>query len=113
MVVRATLDDSTSLLARVVAGQVSFNFGTPLGWSYLSGGPGVAALRGRAPSVAGVESRPSGALLAFNAGGGARWFITPHVAFSFDLRVHRLGGAEAGATGPTTLGAASVGLSFK
>ena len=58
--------------------QVSFNFGASTGWSYLSAGVG----RGK------VGEAPWGS--ALNAGGGARWFLTDHAAFGFDLRYHRL-----------------------
>lgn len=113
MVTRATLDDATAILVRVVSPQISFNFGTPLGWSYLSGGAGAASLRGRTGTGYAAASSASGALLALNVGGGARWFVTPHVAFSFDLRFHRIGRGRDGATTPATLGAATVGLSFR
>jgi hypothetical protein len=69
--------------------QLSLNFGTGHGWSYLSGGVGRAqwSLRpsGQAPSDADAEVLPT-----VNYGGGARWFIKPHVAFSFDVRVYEI-----------------------
>src|SRR5215204_3456392 len=43
MVVRAT-QSVTSAVTRLVAPQVSFNFGSPRGWSYVSGGVGVATV---------------------------------------------------------------------
>jgi hypothetical protein len=117
--VRGTSAGDVAITARIVAPQVSFNFGTARGWSYLSGGVGVGQLRGHAPAGAGVEaaSRGSGPILAVNAGGGARWFVAPRLAFSVDLRLHRVGarGPDGGAPGTpaTVLGSASVGLSFK
>jgi len=67
--------------------QLSLNFGTGDGWSYISGGLG--------PSIWSVvpDGRPSQAadeerLNTVNYGGGARWFIRPHVAFHFDIRLH-------------------------
>jgi len=115
--VRAT-QDSTSLTMWLLAPQLSFNFGTPQGWSYVSGGAGAGGLDGRL--VAGdneaSQSRASGVLSTLSVGAGARWFITSHVAVSFDLRLHRIGAngeGEGGPTKATIVGAASVGLSFK
>ena len=115
--VRAT-QDFTSLTMWLLAPQVSFNFGTPQGWSYVSGGAGAGALRGRFDAGDGEasQSRASGVLATLNVGAGARWFITSHVAVSFDLRLHRIGAnadGEGGPTSATIVGAASVGLSFK
>jgi len=76
-----------------IAPQVSFNFGTSDGWSYLSGGYGAAWIR----TTAGGTSAPpdtgsmtlvkeNGPSAAVNYGGGARWFMGQHVAVGFDLR---------------------------
>jgi hypothetical protein len=69
--------------------QLSFNFGSGHGWSYISGGIGrsVWALHetGLAPSAADVE--PLGTL---NYGVGARWFVKNHLAFSFDVRFYQI-----------------------
>jgi hypothetical protein len=71
------------------APQVSFNFGTGHGWSYLSGGVGRSVWSihevGLEPSAADVEP-----LQTFNYGGGARWFIKNHLAFSFDARFYEI-----------------------
>jgi hypothetical protein len=97
MVARATstpAEGSTGLVPmveRVVTAspQLSFNFGTGHGWSYLSGGIGrsVWALHetGLEPSAADVE--PLGTV---NYGGGARWFIKNHLAFSLDARFYQI-----------------------
>jgi hypothetical protein len=97
MVARATstpAEGSTGLVPmveRVVTAspQLSFNFGTGHGWSYLSGGIGrsVWALHetGLEPSAADVES-----LGTVNYGGGARWFIKNHLAFSLDARFYQI-----------------------
>ena len=115
--VRAT-EGATSLTMWLLAPQLSFNFGTPQGWSYVSGGAGVGGLSGRLAAGDSVasQSRASGLVSTVNLGAGARWFMTRHVAFSFDLRLHRIGAKDEGEGGPTTatiVGAASVGLSFK
>jgi hypothetical protein len=73
--------------------QISLNFGSGRGWSYLSAGIGWGAFtveREAAP----VQS-PDGRLRTINYGGGARWFAREHLAFSFDLRFHRFGAQEA------------------
>jgi hypothetical protein len=116
LVVRAT-QTVTSAVARLVAPQVSFNFGGPRGWSYVSGGVGVATLSGRLQGRAGLIDleQDSGALMAFNIGAGARWFFLSRVAFTFDLRFHRYGagGEEDAPTPAGTIGSASVGVSFR
>ena len=69
--------------------QLSFNFGTGHGWSYISGGIGrsVWSLHetGLEPSAADVES-----LQTVNYGAGARWFIKKHLAFSLDVRFYQV-----------------------
>ena len=118
LAVRATQGEQMTVNARVFSPQVSFNFGGAQGWSYISGGPGVAQVRGRLidPNGGEAASRSSGSLLALHVGGGARWFVTPHMAVTFDVRFHRLGsgtGDDGITTGTATLIAASVGVSLK
>jgi hypothetical protein len=71
------------------APQVSFNFTGKNGWSYLSGGIGLSQWSivpdGAEPLDADTER-----LKTINYGGGARWFIRPHIAFSFDIRVYAI-----------------------
>jgi hypothetical protein len=114
ILVRATQVDITTV-ERLIAPQVSFNFGTPDGWSYISGGLGAGAITGRVTAEGVKTEQPSGTVAAINVGGGARWFMTGRVAFTFDLRLHRLGaGARDGQTTPAAmLGAASAGFSFR
>jgi hypothetical protein len=69
-------------------GELSFNFGTASGWSYLSAGYG----RG--------QVRETGWVASQHFGGGARWFVAERLAVGFDLRFHRL---SAGATTPSTM----------
>jgi hypothetical protein len=89
------------------APQVSFNFGTRNGWSYLGAGWGRAWVRTTAEQLAGTAERESGALAAVNFGGGARWFLTRHVGVGFDVRWHRLSG-----TPRTMLLTAAAGVSI-
>ena len=72
--------------------QVSLNFGTRDGWSYLTGGLGWSKLtmeRQDEPQDSG------GSLRTLNYGGGARWFIKKHLAFNMDARFYSIGAQEA------------------
>ena len=115
-VIRGTTND-TSATVRMIAPQFSLNFGTTDGWSYLSGGVGTARVEGRFSGSGEEGSRRSDALFAMNVGGGARWFVTPHVGVGFDLRVSHLGGQDAkvGLAGTPSSWhlLASAGLSLK
>lgn len=67
--------------------QLSFNFGTGDGWSYVSGGLGPSQwsiIPGGADPGPADEER----LRVVNYGGGARWFARPHLAFTFDVRFY-------------------------
>jgi hypothetical protein len=78
--------------------QVSFNFGSRNGWSYVSGGIGSStftAERKDAP-LPDPESRSK----TINYGGGARWFSKKHVAMSMDLRFYAVNPEEATAARP-------------
>ncbi len=78
---------------RGIVPQVSLNFGSSRGWSYLGAGLGFSQLKaGRAES----DLAYSPQLLTINLGGGARWFVTEHVAFTFDGRYYRIGSKEFG-----------------
>jgi hypothetical protein len=69
--------------------QLSFNFGGMNGWSYISGGIGLSQWSVIAD---GAESQDAdiARLRTFNYGGGARWFVKKHLAFSFDVRVYSI-----------------------
>ncbi len=69
--------------------QLSLNFGHGDGWSYLSAG--VSASR-RSIVPDGSDSLPPDdqRLRTVDYGGGARWFIKPHLAFSFDVRFYAM-----------------------
>jgi hypothetical protein len=96
--------------------ELSFNFGTGDGWSYLSGGIGRTTWSlipdGELPTTADQEH-----LETINYGGGARWFITPHVAFSVDARFYAIypGTPAEGRPGSprTTLLVVGAGVSLK
>jgi len=76
---------------RAIVPQVSLNFGSGRGWSYLGGGLGFSQMKaGRAESD--LEYSPQ--LLTLNVGGGARWFVSEHIAFSLEGRYYRIGGKE-------------------
>ncbi len=97
--------------------QLSLNFGTGRGWSYLSGGIGVSNW---ALVPQGQEGFPadSESLKTINYGGGARWFARPHLAFSFDARFYAINPGTpfiAGQLGSprTTLMIIGVGVSLK
>jgi hypothetical protein len=69
--------------------QLSFNFGTGDGWSYISGGIGKAVwstVPNAQSPLPGDEER----LNTVNYGGGARWFAKTHLAFTFDVRFHQI-----------------------
>jgi hypothetical protein len=95
----------------IVAPQASFNFGSRDGWSYLSLGAGIAGIRTQTEIVL-PEERESGRLTALNIGGGARWFFKPHLAFGFDLRVHRISSGTTDGVGTPSVTALSVAAGF-
>jgi hypothetical protein len=102
-----------TLTLRTVAPRISFNFGSREGWSYLSAGAGVASVTTRTEEVS-PGRRESGQLRSLNVGGGARWFITPRMAFGFDVRAHRVAGAGgSNPTPPWTVMAIGAGLSLR
>jgi hypothetical protein len=99
----------------VLSPQVSLNFGGRNGWSYLSGGIGLASFTTEldAAPVADAAERTR----AFNYGGGARWFAKEHLAFTFDLRFYRINPQEAAvgrpAYGERRMMVFSAGVSLK
>src|SRR5262249_50158553 len=99
-----------------IAPQISFNFGTGNGWSYISGGIGASKWfivpDGYDPLPADEER-----LKTINYGGGARWFVKRHLAFHFDVRFYAIdpGTPAFGFPGSprTTLMIAGAGISLK
>jgi hypothetical protein len=71
--------------------QVSLNFGSGGGWSYLSGGYGMSTLTASRDDFPDEDGDGVG---TFNYGGGARWFTGDHLAVTFDLRFYAMGPAE-------------------
>ena len=72
--------------------QVSLNFGARDGWSYLTAGIGRSKL------TVDLEESPQedgDAVRTLNYGGGARWFLNKHVAFTFDVRFYSINAQEA------------------
>jgi hypothetical protein len=69
--------------------QLSFNFGTGAGWSYISAG--IAASKWSVvPDGSTPQPPDQERLKTIDYGGGARWFAKPHLAFSFDLRFYAI-----------------------
>jgi hypothetical protein len=106
----ATVGQRLSLTMRVIAPQISFNFGSRDGWSYLSAGLGIGSVNTEATDASpGTEE--SGLRRSLNFGGGARWFIKPRVAFSIDLRAHQMAGGDV--TPRVSVFAVSAGMSIR
>ena len=99
-----------------IAPQLSFNFGSGNGWSYISGGIGPS-IRSIVPD--GQQPKPADEerLRTINYGAGARWFAKKHLAFNFDVRVYAIdpGTPQAGFPGspPATLLIMGAGVSVK
>ena len=97
-----------------ISPQLSFNFGDGDGWSYLSGGLGTSRMSVFVNTGDEPEQRGAGTL---NYGGGARWFIKPRLAFSFDVRMFAISPLEQTGTEPgsprMTRVAISAGMSIK
>ena len=94
--------------------QISFNFGHRNGWSYLSGGLGTSRLNVYPEQPTTPAQRGARTL---NYGGGARWFLTPNVALSLDLRFFAISPIEQLGEQPgsprQTLTAANIGVSIR
>ena len=121
----STVPDVDSALT-VIAPQLSFNFGSSAGWSYLSAGLGGARVtsvtsafrqEGTVPEVTPGGEANSGFRRSTNLGAGARWFAKTRLAVSFDLRIYFVSAGSAEGTSPgtprSTLTSASVGVSVR
>jgi hypothetical protein len=90
--------------ARLLVSQLSMNFGTRDGWSYLSVGGDVGQLSSVGTGAVSVP-RETHRMSGFNVGGGARWFLGDHLGVGFDVRVHRLS--------TTTLVSGTAGITLR
>jgi hypothetical protein len=99
----AATDPTIETRFNALVPQVSLNFGTSRGWSYIGGG---YAFMKRATGDVEADVPDGPRLMGIHYGGGARWFMNPHVAFSFDLRFYRI--PEQAAEASTTAGVAAV-----
>ena len=109
--VKVTVNSRFSSLAP----QISFNFGTRNGWSYISGGIGSStftAERQDTPLPDQVSRSKT-----INYGGGARWFAKKHLAMSVDLRFYAVNPEDPTAVRPArprmTLMAFNVGMAVR
>ena len=95
--------------------QLSFNFGSREGWSYVSGGLGSSQLA--ISTESGQDDGSQRRARTINYGGGARWFIKRHLAFTLDFRFYSIRALPATETEPGTsrikLVAFNAGISFK
>jgi opacity protein-like surface antigen len=96
------------------APQISLNFGTENGWSYVGAGYGAAEILTSESGVSQPASRRNGWIPTINVGAGARWFFASRLGLGFDIRFYRASGrSTGGGTPPATFTAASVGLSLR
>jgi len=98
----STADANSSMTS--VDPQISLNFGTSNGWSTLSAGVGVTRISGEPGGV-------SESVRSINWGGGARWFMNPHLGVGFDIRIHHLAAGDVLPKG--TAVSIAAGLSLK
>jgi hypothetical protein len=82
----ATPDIKTATRLTAWSGNVSLNFGTRNGWSYVTAGYGPTYFATYLDD--GVTAHVIPRDMVPNAGGGARWFSSKHVAFEFDVRLY-------------------------
>lgn len=97
------------------APQLSLNFGRDEGWSYLSAGIGRARITSENETQPVTDT--ADATQVINYGGGARWFNSPRMAFTFDIRWYAISPREATTTVPAYPRAKfmvlSAGLAFR
>lgn len=104
-----------SVRFRALSPQVSINFGTAAGWSYLSGGLGFSNLTLDTPTT--PETVLATRRKTINYGGGGRWFFRDHLAFTLDLRLYAINPVAADLdvlpSPRVTMMVISVGASFR
>jgi hypothetical protein len=113
---QTTIRPATERLTTITP-QLSFNFGTGNGWSYISGGLGRSTWAVTPQGQEGFAA-DSERLKTISYGGGARWFMKTHLAFSFDARFYAINPGTpfvAGALGSprTTLIVIGAGVSVR
>ena len=100
-----TVPTTTTVTTRITSllPQLSVNFGHKLGWSYLSLGYGRSKVASSsAPFGTALAMRmPEAWNPAINFGGGAKWFMKPHLGAGFDVRFTKLSSRAATAAQPT------------
>jgi hypothetical protein len=113
---RATMIRAAEERFRSLGTQLSFNFGTGHGWSYISGGIGQSTWS-LVPADRDPFPTDSEHLKTVNYGGGARWFAKTHLAFSFDVRFYAINPGSAYLDYPhsprTTMLVIGAGVSVK
>jgi hypothetical protein len=116
----AATGDAAQTVWKSAAPQVSLNFGTGEGWSYLSAGYGVSTFMISSDIYPAPDRAPKRGTV--NVGGGARWFFNHHMAFTLDLRFYKMGvstTAQSSAVAEAASGASSkrfivsAGTSFR
>ncbi len=117
-----TVATTTAVTTRITSllPQLSVNFGNKRGWSYLSLGYGRSKVASRSePFGTALALRmPEAWNPAINFGGGARWFMKPHLGAGFDVRFTKLSSRAATAEQPafgkrTQMVTLSVGISIQ
>jgi hypothetical protein len=81
------------------APQISLNFKGPSGWSYLSVGIG-RSIWSIVPDGGTPRPVDEEAIRTIDYGGGARWFITPRLGFTLDVRFYEIDNGSATAAFP-------------
>ena len=76
-----------------ISPQVSLNFGSGEGWSYVTGGLGWSKLTMEREDN---PQEPGERLRTLNYGGGAKWFAKKHLGLTLDLRFYSIAAQEAG-----------------
>ncbi len=116
-----TVPTTTIVTTRItsVLPQLSANFGHRLGWSYLSLGLGRSRVTSSSEAfgTSVAHAVPVAWNPALNFGGGARWFMKPHLGAGFDVRFTKLSSRGASDVLPsakrTQMVTLSVGISIQ
>jgi hypothetical protein len=84
----APVNVTTNTRFATLSPQISFNFGSRDGYSYVSGGIGRANFT--AERADNPLPDPESGSKTINYGGGARWFAKKHLAVSVDVRFYAI-----------------------